>query len=270
MISLRYICCWVLLAASLGVTYAQGGPAATPASEPPHYSLALSPAVVMLRGKAGQGATQTLTIANHLPGEMRFEIEVQDVVVKDGKREFVPAGQIPSSIASSTVAAPASVVAAPGQSMSVNVTLTVPPDSKQRAVVVFFRSKLPAAENATVGFGSSLGALITFNLSDDVKVVTGPISATPQTANANVNFSEELENTGAEPVLPKGVVAILDEHGKRVAKAAFGVQRLLPGEKAVFSVASPTILTPGRYRALSSFEFEGKLLTNVGEFTVSE
>ena len=63
-------------------------------------------------------------------------------------------------------------------------------------------------------------------------------------------------------------MAILDEHGKRVAKAAFDPRRLLPGEKAVFSTASPTILTPGRYRALSSFEFEGKILTNVGEFTV--
>jgi len=64
-------------------------------------------------------------------------------------------------------------------------------------------------------------------------------------------------------------MAILDQHGKRVAKATFDPRRLLPGEKAMYTVASPAVLTPGRYHALSSFEYEGKVLTNAGEFTVS-
>lgn len=269
MIYLRNIFSWVLLWASLGMIQAQSGPGNIPPGEP-KASLALSPAVLMLRGKPGQSATQALTIANGMSGEIRFEIEVQDVVVKDGKREFVPAGQIPSGIASGAVASPASIVAPAGQSVSVLVTLTAPTNTSQRAVVIFFRAKLPSAEKETVAFGASLGALITFNLSDDVKVVAGPIAATKQTATENVNLSQELENNGAEPVVPKGVVAILDEHGKRVAKAAFDARRLLPGEKAVFSVSSPAILVPGRYQALSSFEFEGKVLTHVGQFTVSE
>ena len=71
-------------------------------------------------------------------------------------------------------------------------------------MVVFFRSKLPTAEKETVAFGASMGALVTFNLSDDVQVATGPIATTPQTPTANLNLSEELENTGAEPVVPKG------------------------------------------------------------------
>jgi hypothetical protein len=223
----------------------------------------------MLRGKPGQSATQTLIISNGLPTAMRFQVEVQDIVVKDGKRVYLPAGRIPSGIASSAVASPASVLVPAGQNASVSVTLTATPDSKQRAVVVYFRSQVAAAQES-IGFGASLGALITFNLSDDAKVVSGPIAATPQTTSANVTFSEELENTGNEPVVPKGVVAILDERGKRVAKAAFDAHRLLPGERAMFAVASPAFLSPGRYHALSSFEYEGKVLTNAGEFTVSE
>ena len=244
-------------------------PAAPPAVEPSRPTIALAPAVVMLRGKPGQSATQALTISNQLPFEMRFEIEAQDVVVRDGKRVFVPAGQIPSSIAAGVVAAPTSVVAPGGQNASVNITITAPTGTAQRAIVVFFKSKLPSAGKEQLGFGASLGALITLNLSDDVNVKSNPMTTTAQTATANVSLSEELENTGAEPVIPKGVVAILDERGKRVAKAAFDSHRLLPGERAVFKVASPAFLTPGHYRAMSSFEYEGKVLTNVGEFTVS-
>jgi hypothetical protein len=263
-------CLFAVLVTDLGSMSAQVAPPAAPASEPVTSSIALSPAVLMLRGKPGQSATQALTIANGMSADMRFDVEVQDVVVKDGKRMFVPAGQIASSVALGAVASPASIIAPAGKSVSVDVTLTAPSGAGQRAVVVFFRAKMAAAEKESVAFGASMGALVTFNLSDDVNVTTGPIAATAQTANENVNLSEELENTGAEPVVPKGTIAILDEHGKRVAKAAFDSRRLLPGERAVFSVASPAVLTPGRYRALSSFEYEGKVITNVGEFTVSQ
>lgn len=273
-ICLLTVCVCALLPGCWWGLHAQNAPgpgtAAAPATEPSHPTIALAPAVVMLRGKPGQSATQTLTISNQLAFDMRFEIEAQDVVVRDGKRVFVPAGQIPSSVAAGVVAAPASVVAPAGQSASVNITLTAPTSTGQRAIVVFFKSKLPSAGKETLGFGASLGALITLNLSDDVKVASGPMTTTPQTASANVTLSEELENTGAEPVIPKGVVAILDQRGKRVAKASFDSHRLLPGERAVFKVSSPAFLAPGRYRAMSSFEYEGKVLTNVGEFTVSD
>jgi hypothetical protein len=263
-----------VLAAELGVLHGQtvpaAAPSAAPASEASHPSVALAPAVVLLRGKPGQSASQTLTISNQLSVDLRFEIEAQDVVVRDGKRVFVPAGRIPSGIAAQVVAAPASVLAPAGKSASVNVTITAPPDGSQRAIVVFFKAKLPAAGKDTLGFAASLGALITLNLSDAVNVVSGPTAITPQTASANVTVSEELENNGAEPVVPKGALAILDERGKRIAKATFESRRLLPGERAAFSVVCPAFLPPGHYRTLSSFEYEGKVLTNAGEFVVSE
>ncbi|HEV3329886.1 MAG TPA: hypothetical protein VG096_02825 [Bryobacteraceae bacterium] len=270
----RSVCVCAILALELGAIHGQpvpaAAPAAPPASEASHPTVALAPAVVMLHGKPGQSATQTLTISNQLPVALRFEIEAQDVVVREGKRVFVPAGQIPLGIAAQVVAAPASVVAPAGQSASVNVTLTAPLDTSQRAIVVFFKAKVADPEKETLGFAASLGALITLNLTDAVRVVSGPMAITPQTASANVTLSEELENTGAEPVVPKGAVAILDQRGKRVAKATFDPRRLLPGEKGTFSVSSPTLLSPGHYRTLSSFEYEGKVLTNAGEFTVSE
>jgi hypothetical protein len=99
-------------------------------------------------------------------------------------------------------------------------------------------------------------------------VEAGPVQASLQTAAANVILSEELRNTGSEPVMPKGVIVILNASGKRVAKASFIPQRLLPGERLIFSATNPAQLALGRYRTLSSFEFEGKVFTSAGEFTI--
>jgi hypothetical protein len=250
---------------------AQTLPASAPAEgDAPQVSIALSPAIVMVRCKLGQSITQTLTIVNRTPNEVSFNIATEDVVVHDGKRSFSPAGQIANGIAASSVAAPASLVVRPGEERSVQVTLTVPPDTPQRAVVTFFRARLVAPGNGAVGLGASLGTLITFNASSDYRVEAGPLQASPQTSTANVSLSEELHNSGSEPVIPNGVIAILNTSGKRVAKALFPHQRLLPGERLLFAATSPAQLPPGHYRTLSSFEFEGKVLNFAGEFTIPD
>ncbi|QOY86572.1 hypothetical protein [Paludibaculum fermentans] len=260
----------LLQIAVAGVLYSQPVGGDKPEVAPQRATLALSPAVSMLRVRPGQSVTQTFTLANQLPIEMRFAIETQDVVVRDGKRTFVPAGQIPLGIAFTAIAAPSSVVVPAGQTVSASVTVTVPPETAQRAVVVFFKGQIAAPDKGSVGFGASLGALITFNISNDSKVSASALAVSPQTSSANLGFSMALVNSGVEPVVPKGVIAILDEQGKRIAKATFEPHRLLPGESGQFATLCPAVLKPGRYRTLSSFEYEGKVLTNAGEFTVSE
>ncbi len=113
-----------------------------------------------------------------------------------------------------------------------------------------------------------MGTLITFNLSTDYQVEAGPVQASLQTVTANTILSEELHNRGSEPVVPKGVIVILNASGKRMAKASFGTERLLPGERLMVAATNPTQLPPGRYRTLSSFEFERKVVTSAGEFTI--
>ena len=235
----------------------------------PPASISLAPAIVMVRGKPGQSSTQILTIGNHTANEIRFTLTTQDVVVRDGKRSYSPAGQAANGIAASSVATPSAIVLKAGEEGSVQVTFTIPSESSQRAVVALFRGVVYTASGA-VGLGSSLGTLITFNESADNKVEAGPLQSSLQTDAANVILSEELLNTGSEPVVPKGVVVILNASGSRVGKAAFSLQRLLPGERLVFAATNPAQLAPGAYRTLSSFEFEGKVLTSAGQFTISE
>jgi hypothetical protein len=237
-------------------------------SPPQSASLSLSPAVIMVRCRAGQSTTQTLTMTNGMPDEIRFELETVDIVVNDGKRTYVRAGQIPFSIAAGTVVAPLFIAVKAGHTEAVNVTFTMPADTPQRAVVIFFRAKIAEAGNGSVGLGASLGTLVTFRLPNDSKIDAGPITTTPQTATANLMLSEELHNSGTEPVVPKGVVVVLDESGRRVDKAVFDPQRLLPGERIVFAASSGAQLKPGSYRTLSSFEWEGKVLTSAGAFSI--
>src|SRR3984957_12646452 len=161
-----------------------GGASAQPPEEPPsnatdtpRAAIALSPAVIMVRCKPGQGTTQTLTISNNTAGEVRFNLETEDVVVSDGKRSLSPAGQIANGIATTSVATPASVLVKAGDSASVQVTFTLPPQTTQRAVVTFFRGILTAPGDGVMRLVSSLGTLITFNLSTDFKLESGPLEA---------------------------------------------------------------------------------------------
>src|SRR5689334_17653513 len=86
---------------------------------PPQISIALTPAVIMVRGRPGQSTTQTLTIVNHTGDEVRFKLATEDVIVQDGKRSFSAAGLVPDGIAASSVASPPSVVVKAGEEASV-------------------------------------------------------------------------------------------------------------------------------------------------------
>ncbi len=242
-------------------------PAADANAAPP-ASLVLTPAVVMVRCKPGQSTTQVLTLANTTAHDISFTMATEDVVVRDGKRSFVAAGKIANGIATGAVTTPASVVVKAGEEASVQVTYTLPAETPQRAVVTFFRGGAVATVPGSVGLAASLGTLVTFNLSTDYQVEAGPVQASLQTPSANAILSEELHNRGSEPVVPRGVIVILNASGKRMAKASFATLRLLPGERLTVAATNPAQLPPGRYRTFSSFEFERKVITSAGEFTI--
>src|SRR5882724_8780510 len=237
-----------------------------PADKP---SISLSPAVVMAKGNFGQGLTQTLTLTNQTARDFAFEMVAEDVIIKDGKRIFVPAGETPNSIAASAVFTQKTILVKPFSSVSVDVRLTLPAQTNLRAVVAMFRGtdKLPTSSGA-VGMTASLGSLITFNLTDNVKLQPEPVRVSPANETANMKIAQWISNSGTEPVLPEGAAAVLNSNGGLAGKAVFDPQRLLPGERLEFSAEYPGDLPPGNYRALCSFQFEGKTLTTEAAFEV--
>jgi hypothetical protein len=259
---------WSIAAGQVPAAPAVAAPPSYDGSDPVLASLALSPAIIMVRCKPGQSTTQVLTMTNRTATQVAFNLAIEDVVVGEGKRSILPAGRSPNGIAANAIASPTVVTIKADEEASVLVTFTLPPATTQRAVIVFFRGKLTAPGNGDIGLGASLGTLIAFNLSSDYQLEAGPVQSSLQTPTANMILSEELHNSGSEPLVPKGVIVILNASGKRVAKATFIPQRLLPGERLTFAATNPEQLPAGHYRTLSSFEFERKVLTRAGEFNI--
>jgi len=106
-------------------------------------TISISPAVITLSGKFGQSTTQKVMMTNGTSQPLDFVLEAHDIIVKNGKRVFVPAGRQTDGIAASAVFSQRQVTVPPGQTRGVDVTVTVPPKTEQRAVVVY--SGVPAS-----------------------------------------------------------------------------------------------------------------------------
>ncbi len=243
--------------------------AKAPVSSPPLNTLALSPSVVVTRGQAGQSVTQTLSLTNYTSMPFSFDMVAQDVVVRDGKRAFIAAGELPQSIAATAVFSKPSVTIAPGQSALIDVTVTLTKGTDIRAIVAIFQGtdKFNGGKGS-VGMTASLGCLITFTASDNFEVSSSEVAVHPQTATQPLRVTVNLANVGAEPVIPEGITALLAESGKLVGKAPFVAQRLLPGERLEFAAEYAGQLQPGRYKAVTSFQFENKTLSKTADFTI--
>jgi hypothetical protein len=246
---------------------AQLSPQSSPAP-PARSSVSLAPSVVMVRCNFGQSYTQGLTITNQTDQQFTFELAAQDVVVRDSKRIFVPAGETERGIAATAVFSQKQVVVPARDTATVGVTFTMPPETSLRATVAIFRGLNQISSQGPVKMTASLGALFTFTVSGDIQIAGAPVEVTAQSATANLHISQSLTNTGSEPVVPRGVAAVLNEAGALVGKTAFEEKRLLPGEQLVFEAVYPSELKTGRYRVLASFQYEKKVLTNSTDFVV--
>ncbi len=232
-------------------------------------ALSLTPAVIMAKGTYGQSLTQKLTINNQTGNVFQFRMMAEDILVKDGKRVFVPAGEEENSIAASAVFSPKEIIAPPNTSASVDVTITIPANTKIRAIAAIFQATsgiTPA--KGTVGLIASMGTLLTFNLTPNEAISGDPVKVTLPTPTTNLSFEQVLTNVGTEPVVPTGVVAILNPGNKLLGKAKFTVQRLLPGEKLPFRAEFAGQLKPGAYHALCTFQYGGQTKTTQADFTI--
>jgi hypothetical protein len=237
----------------------------------PKSGISLSPSVVALSGQPGQSHRQTLRLTNHTSRELAFRLEAQDVMTEDGRRLFIAAGERPGSVAATAVFSPKEIVIAPGAIGAAEVTITMPRGSAVRGVAAIFRGQTVVGSQSGVAMTASLGSLITFTLSDNVKLEAAAPEVSQQTETGNLGVSKLVTNTGTEPVIASGAVAILNATGALVGKVPVEPQRLMPGERLPFGVEFPTTLAPGRYRAVLSLEYDDharKVLTRSAEFAV--
>jgi hypothetical protein len=231
-------------------------------------TITITPASLSLKGQAGKMYTQNFKVANITDVTYTFKIDVADVLVEEGKRKFVPAGQTPLSLAATVTAARGEVVLAPGQDAVVPVTFIMPAESHIRAVAVFFHGVPNQVAPNTKRIFMNLGAVVDFSLSNEVMLDSQPLEISPQTATTNTVVQQELSNVGPEPTIVRGVAAFLDQSGKLVSKSAFEQKRFLPGERNAIHAEFAGTLPPGKYRVISSLEFSGQTLTKTADLTI--
>lgn len=230
-------------------------------------TLSATPAVVMLKGSFGQSTTQRLTLTNTTSREFAFEMQAQDVVVRDGKRVFVPAGEIDGSIAATAVFSRRAVVVKPHSAESVDATVTLPPRAQNRGVVLLFRGTNKFM-NGNVPMVASLGTLLTFTVTGGIAVESRPVEITPQTAARNLAVSQAIVNTGTEPVMALGVAAILDSRGTLVGRIDLQPRRIFPSERTTVAGEYAGELSPGHYRVVVTCDVGAKTLAGSAEVDV--
>jgi hypothetical protein len=227
-------------------------------------SLTLSPAVVPLGGRPGQSTSQRLTLFNGTDQAMSFRLVAKDVVVRDGTRTFVEAGELPGSIAATAVFSTREITVAPGDERSIGVTVTLPAQISARAVVILFQGTTRLGGNATV----SIGSLLTFDLSGRLSVSPGEIHASAPTSSSNAAFEVPVTNDGTEPAVVRGAAAIVADTGGLVGKVSLASRRLLPGERAVLQADYPGALAAGSYRVIATIESARQSWTRTTELKV--
>jgi hypothetical protein len=230
-------------------------------------AISVGPAVVMLKGDYGQSATQQITVSNGTSHKLDFEMTAMDLLIREGGRVLVPAGEIAGSIAATAVFSERQVHVAPGESKSVDVTLTVPVGAEHRAVVVLFRGT-NAIASGQVGVLASIGTLMTFELSNRVSFETAKPVITPQTNAENVRVTQSCSNTGTEPVMIRGVAAMLNAKGVLVGRLDLEPRRLLPRERADVGGEYASEFAPGQYKLLLTMTANDQTLTSTTDVVV--
>lgn len=257
--ALFLMCC--TLTATAGVTLALS--LAAPGSAAAQ-NVTLSPAVVPLSGRAGQSTSRQFTLSNATDQPLSFTLVAKDVVVRNGQRVFVEAGELRGSVAATVVFSTRAITVEPRGQRAVDARLTLPSNMTTRAVVILFQGTTRVGGNATV----ALGSLLTFDVTGRVSVATGELQVTPPTASANATMTVPVTNDGSEPAVVRGAVAIVAGSGALVGRTALAQRRLLPGERTALSSDYPGELPSGSYRVIATIEGANQAWTRVTELTI--
>lgn len=227
-------------------------------------AVTLSPAAVPLGGHPGESTSQRLTLNNATDQALAFTLVAKDVVVRDGKREFVTAGDLRGSVAATAVFSSHTVRVGPGEQRSVDVTLTLPAQMTSRAVAILFEGTTQIGGSARI----SLGALLTFDLTGQVSISPGELHVAPPTASTNAAVTVPVVNDGNEPVVVRGAAVILGGTGAVVGKLALDARRLLPGERSELRADYPGELRSGSYRVIATIEGARRAWSRTAELVV--
>jgi hypothetical protein len=125
-------------------------------------TISLTPTLSVVECEPGRSATQTLTIANETPSELTFEVVARDLLVRDGKAVFLPAGAALNGIAATAVFSEKYFNVKPHQTTTVSIEFIVHPQTTARGMLILLQGTDKVAFGKTT-MTANLGAVITIN-----------------------------------------------------------------------------------------------------------
>jgi hypothetical protein len=152
-------------------------------------AISLTPTLSAITCEPGRSAKQTLTLLNDTPNELSFEVVVNDLVVRDGKAVFLPAGAALNGIAATAVFAEKYFNVKPQQTKRISIEFTVHPQTTSRGILVMLQGtdKL-AFGKATVT--ANLGAVITIDAPESAAAGLDGVGAGPSAGKDDFSLSQ--------------------------------------------------------------------------------
>ncbi len=240
-------------------------------------SISISPLIFDLSANPGDTVTNELLIRNSGAEPTVVSVEALDFVASGEEGEInLTDSQSTYSLASWIELDSNQFTLKGGEQTKVKFSIRVPfnaePGGHYASVYVHLS---PTLENASSGsgVGQKIGSLILMKVAGTTK--EGAEAETFKTTksvyeNGPVNFNIRIKNTGSVHVKPKGIIAITDIFGKKVADVAVEQKNILPG--AVRHTTATWEKTPkfGKYTAtlLSYYGSDNKLLTTATTFWI--
>jgi len=94
------------------------------------------------------------------------------------------------------------------------------------------------------------------------------VNVHPPTATSNLAVTQQLINSGPEPFVATGMLAIVSGKGILLGRTPVPARRLLPGERTDVRAEYAGDLAPGHYRALMTYQLAATSVTSAAEFDV--
>jgi len=238
------------------------------AATPAEAQFSVSPVIVQI--PATEAAPVQLSVLNEGENAMQFRAYALDFDMSGtGEHTYWEHGSLESSCGERLGIAPDAFTVAAGQTATVAVSLA--PGRLDRTCWSMVLIETSGSSEGTILVNQRIGVKL-YGLSGiaDIngEVLAGAVTA--DSAGLEVNFT--VQNDGAWPLRPNGVVEIRDVHGTVVASSRVDAFSVLPERERTIRVAvDDSDLDPGRYLAVPILDFGADYLSGTQiDFRVEE
>ena len=246
-------------------------------------SLGLSPGEVRQKFKPGVPFELELVTSNEGAAPVEMSVQITDLWYSPITNEkiFSEPGTSPRSAANWIQFVPEHFEVAARGTQKMKAIVTPPADARGGYYATLFVVSKPqlsfdrsqTRNGKGVFTNMRLGCLVLLSAegTEDFKIEISNVKLTPPSANAGLDFTFDLLNSGNTHVFPVARVAVLDSQKKLVGKAQSDEKRFLPGQKDSIHVGWTGSLPAGRYTALLSVTYgEDRVETQQVPFSVSQ